>query len=63
MEDVVSKIKHPVCFINDDGSHVPEHQLFSFDYLFHELLMPGGTYIIEDVETSYWYSLLLHLKI
>ena len=29
-------------------------QVSTFDYLFCHLLLPGGTYIIEDVETSYW---------
>lgn len=47
-------IRHPVFLICDDGSHVPEHQLNSFDLLFEKLLVPGGVYIIEDVETSYW---------
>jgi hypothetical protein len=41
-------------FIIDDGSHVPEHQLKTFNYLFNECLDYGGVYIIEDVETSYW---------
>lgn len=41
-------------FIIDDGSHVPEHQLLSFNYLFKECLEFGGVYIIEDIETSYW---------
>jgi len=40
--------------IIDDGSHVPEHQLLSFNYLFNKLLNYGGIYIIEDIETSYW---------
>lgn len=40
-------------FINDDGSHIPEHQLLTFNTLF-PLLKQGGVYIIEDVETSYW---------
>lgn len=40
-------------FINDDGSHIPEHQLLTFNVLF-PLLEEGGIYIIEDVETSYW---------
>jgi len=42
-----------VHFINDDGSHVAEHQLLAFNTLF-PLVEPGGTYIIEDVEVSYW---------
>jgi hypothetical protein len=41
-------------FIIDDGSHNPEHQLNTFYYLFKNLLEPGGVYIIEDIELSYW---------
>jgi len=48
------EITHPLFFIIDDGSHIPEHQVSSFDYLFGDVLLPGGTYIIEDIETSYW---------
>lgn len=48
------EIQHPLFFIIDDGSHIPEHQVSSFDYLFGEVLLPGGVYIIEDIETSYW---------
>ena len=40
--------------IIDDGSHVPWHQLFTFEIMFDTWLKPGGLYIIEDVETSYW---------
>lgn len=39
--------------INDDGSHIPEHQLLTFNRLF-PLLQPGGVYLIEDIEVSYW---------
>ena len=39
--------------ILDDGSHVPEHQMLTISK-FWELLKPGGIYIIEDIETSYW---------
>ena len=42
-----------VFFINDDGSHIPEHQLLTFNTLF-PILVEGGIYIIEDIETSYW---------
>lgn len=48
------KYNHKILFINDDGSHVPEHQWASFGYLFNNILEPGGVYIIEDIETSYW---------
>ena len=37
----------------DDGSHSPRHQLNSFAAIC-PVLPPGGVYIIEDVETSYW---------
>lgn len=50
----ISAFHHKIYFINDDGSHVPEHQVNTFNYLFLHLLEPGGIYIIEDVETSYW---------
>lgn len=39
--------------IIDDGSHVPSHQMISFEVLFGAL-KPGGLYIFEDIETSYW---------
>lgn len=45
--------KNTVFFINDDGSHIPEHQLLTFNTLF-PTLCEGGIYIIEDIETSYW---------
>jgi hypothetical protein len=43
-------------FIIDDGSHHPVHQMVAFEYLFLKGLKPGGVYIIEDTETSYWRS-------
>ena len=48
------KITGKCKLIIDDGSHVPEHQLLNFNYLFKHCLKPGGVYIIEDIETSYW---------
>ena len=56
-EEDLSKIVNEVIsakFIIDDGSHNPEHQLNTFYYLFKNLLEPGGVYIIEDIELSYW---------
>jgi len=40
--------------IIDDGSHIPEHQLLTFDLFFSAVLEPGGVYILEDIEVSYW---------
>jgi hypothetical protein len=56
IEDLV-KVKESVIdvkFIIDDGSHHPLHQIETFEYLFENLLEPGGVYIIEDTETNYW---------
>lgn len=39
--------------IIDDGSHVMEHQIVSFNTLFH-YLRKGGIYVLEDLGTSYW---------
>ena len=53
LEDLVNKI--PKCkLIIDDGSHVAEHQLMTFEFLFDKILLEGGIYIIEDIECSYW---------
>ena len=39
--------------IIDDGSHVPEHQILTIETIW-PTLRPGGIYIIEDIETSWW---------
>lgn len=55
LENIVRDIgRESVDVIVDDGSHIPWHQILTFDIFFRDLLAPGGTYIIEDVETSYW---------
>jgi len=49
-----AKSKHETFdIILDDGSHVPDHQLLTLKTLW-PCLKEGGTYIIEDIETSYW---------
>jgi hypothetical protein len=50
---VSSKIDNCKIII-DDGSHIADHQLKCFYYLFENLLQDGGVYIIEDIECSYW---------
>lgn len=42
-------------FIIDDGSHCTTHQIQTILELWR-CLKPGGVYIIEDIETSYWGS-------
>ena len=39
--------------IIDDGSHINEHIIKSFKFLFDKL-NPGGIYVIEDLQTAYW---------
>lgn len=39
--------------IIDDGSHINEHVITTFEYLFPKL-KNGGFYVIEDTQTSYW---------
>ena len=40
-------------FILDDGSHMNEHVIYSFEHLFQSV-KSGGVYAIEDIGTSYW---------
>jgi hypothetical protein len=50
----ISNIVGKCDVIIDDGSHVPRHQIDTFNFLFENMLLNGGIYIIEDVECSYW---------
>ncbi|WP_201260816.1 class I SAM-dependent methyltransferase [Embleya scabrispora] len=43
----------PFDVVIDDGSHFSEHVLTSFTQLFPHV-RPGGRYIIEDTQSSYW---------
>jgi hypothetical protein len=52
LRSVVEEMGTPDIIL-DDGSHVAEHQIVSFQTLF-PLLGDGGLYVIEDVCTSYW---------
>jgi len=37
----------------DDGSHINQHQINTFEWLFPHIV-DGGIYLIEDTHTSYW---------
>jgi hypothetical protein len=43
----------PFDMILDDGSHMNNHQIFSFQQLWGHV-KSGGVYVIEDVGCSYW---------
>lgn len=60
LNTITKKIGNKVNFIIDDGSHKPEHQIVTFNYLFPNLLKQEGIYIIEDIETSYWKNGVCH---
>lgn len=42
-----------VDIIIDDGSHLNDHVITSFKFLF-PLLADNGIYVVEDTQTSYW---------
>ncbi len=52
LEDIVKTIGE-IDIIIDDGSHINEHVIESFKFLFPKL-KDGGIYAIEDTQTSYW---------
>ncbi len=51
----VNEAEGPFDIIIDDGSHRQSHIIASYEVLF-PLLKPGGYYVIEDTQTSYWPS-------
>jgi len=52
LSDIIQSIGNPDIII-DDGSHINEHIIQSFRWLFPNL-KSGGVYVVEDTETSYW---------
>jgi hypothetical protein len=52
LRDVVSKYGNPDIVI-DDGSHIMEHLLSTFQTLYPEL-KNNGVYLVEDLHTCYW---------
>ncbi len=52
LQDLKSTIP-PLDILIDDGGHTMEQQINTFEVLF-DLVKPGGIYLCEDVQTSYW---------
>jgi len=53
LDEVIKQMENSVDIIIDDGSHINEHVITTFEYLFPRL-KDGGIYVIEDTQTSYW---------
>jgi hypothetical protein len=52
LDNILRSIGEPDIII-DDGSHINEHVIKTFEILFPRL-KTGGIYVIEDAGTSYW---------
>lgn len=55
-ESFLKKVVHEIGEIDiviDDGSHINEHVIKSFEILF-PLINKNAIYVIEDLQTSYW---------
>lgn len=53
LDEMISKRSDGWDIIIDDASHVPYHQIITFEHMW-KAVKPGGLYIVEDVETSYY---------
>ena len=49
---MLKSINSELDIIIDDGSHINEHVIRTFQYLFPKL-KSGGIYVVEDTQTSY----------
>lgn len=49
----------PFDLVLDDGSHIWSHQILTFETLF-PFLRPGGTYILEDIDTSFGHYIAVY---
>eukprot|EP00760_Papus_ankaliazontas_P027097 PhM_4_TR3147/c0_g1_i2/m.66147 len=45
---------HKLDFAIDDGGHRMNHNIVSFNVLMDVGVKPGGLYIVEDLQTSFW---------
>ncbi|MGW2720256.1 class I SAM-dependent methyltransferase [Streptomyces sp. NPDC001492] len=54
LSDLADRIG-PIDIVIDDGSHVSADVVTAFGALFPRL-QPGGLYVVEDLQTSYWPS-------
>ena len=50
---LTGKLGENIDIIIDDGSHLPEHQVYTFMSLESSLREDGGIYVIEDIDPDY----------
>ncbi|TPM05943.1 glycosyltransferase [Mesorhizobium sp. B2-3-11] len=43
----------PIDIVVDDGSHMMDHVIATFEHLYQHV-QPNGVYLVEDTHTSYW---------
>jgi 23S rRNA U2552 (ribose-2'-O)-methylase RlmE/FtsJ len=53
LDSVVDQVGE-VDIVIDDGSHIPHHQITTFEFLFQHGLKMDGVFLVEDCHTSYW---------
>lgn len=54
LEIIKPEIIHPIYVIIDNSYSLSNDIIKRFDYLFSNVLMDGGVYIIENIDISYW---------
>jgi hypothetical protein len=59
MKAIGSETKFDI--IIDDGSHVPEHQIFTMLYFLDKINQETGIYVIEDVTEKFYKNLDMYL--
>jgi hypothetical protein len=52
LNKIIEEVGEPDIII-DDGSHINQHVITTFQLLFSSLKL-GGVYVIEDTQTAYW---------
>lgn len=52
LDEIINSIGE-IEIVIDDGSHINEHIIQTFEFLFPKL-KSGGIYVVEDTQTSYW---------
>ncbi|WP_162561172.1 class I SAM-dependent methyltransferase [Methylobacterium terrae] len=52
LKDLVNRVG-PIDIVLDDGGHTANQQITTFEYLYHNVKVPG-IYLVEDTHTAFW---------